>query len=307
MQPAIRVDIDLAVVRANIGRIVASTGVPLIAVVKADAYGLGMREVILAIDDLVAGYYLFQPHEVIDSAAHTLTRKRFIAAVCGDATAEQLSAIRIRPGVWTIEQAQRWRSCEPVLGVDTGQQRFACPPDDIEKVIAAGGCVEAFTHASRPAQAAQFDEITRGRGLRRHAAGSSLLGTPAAWFDAVRPGFELYRGAARVTTRLLDARESRGPAGYNGFVSPRHGVILGGYSDGLTAGVCVINGTRRKVLEIGMQSAFIELGPADRVGDEVTLLGDGLTESDVAAAWRCGTAEAMFRLARSGPKHYRGV
>jgi alanine racemase len=307
VQPTIRVEINLAVVRGNIERIKTATGVPVIAVVKADAYGLGAARIIPAIDDLVAGYYVLQPREVIDSGAHRMTDKRFIAAVCESYSADDLIAHRIRPAVWTIEQALRWRDCDPVIAVDTGQQRFACPPENVQAVVAAGACREAYTHASQPAQVEEFDEITRGLALQRHAAGTSLLATPAAWFDAVRPGFAMYRGAVRVTTRLMDVRESRGPAGYSGFESPYHGVMLGGYSDGLAAGVCLINGQRRKLLEIGMQSAFVELTADDRAGDEVTLLGGELGEADVAAAWRCGTHEALFRLARSGERVYTGA
>lgn len=300
MQPAICVEINLAVVRANIARIAAAAKVPVIAVIKADAYGLGVTPVIRAIDDLVDSYYVFEPREIVDAATHTLTSKTFIAAVCGDATADELLAHRIRPAVWTIDQARRWQACDCVLAVDTGQQRFAAGPDQLDAIIAAGVCREAFTHASNITQAGRFDELTRGRSLRRHAAGTSLLDAPAARFDAVRPGFAMYAGAVRVTTRLLDARASLGPAGYTGFQTPYHGVMLGGYSEGLAAGACIINGVKRRLLEVGMQSSFVELGPADRAGDAITLLGDGLTEADVANAWRCGTHEALFRMARCG-------
>jgi len=300
VQPAIRVELHPAVIRSNIARIVQETKVPVIAVVKADAYGLGLRDVIPAIDDLVAGYYLFQPREVIATAGHRLTRKSFIAAWCDDSQVDELLSHRIRPAAWSVDQAMRWRSCDPVLAVDTGQQRFACPPEQIDAVLAAGGCREAFTHASSVDQARHFQAITAGRSLVRHAAGSSLLEIAEARFDAVRPGFALYRGSVRVTTHLIDARDSRGPAGYTGFIAPRHGVIPGGYSNGLAAGVCMVNGTRRRILEIGMQTAFVELGPTDRAGDEVTLLGDGLTEDDVAKSWGCGRHEALYRLARCG-------
>jgi alanine racemase len=145
-----------------------------------------------------------------------------------------------------------------------------------------------------------------GRALRLHAAGTALLDDPAARFDAVRPGLALYRGAARVATRLVEARDARGPAGYSGFVSPtaRHGVILAGYSNGIRAGVCHVNGARRQILEVGMQSAFVELGPDDQVGDEVVLLGDGLGEDDVAAAWLVSPQEALVRLCGAGERQY---
>jgi alanine racemase len=120
------------------------------------------------------------------------------------------------------------------------------------------------------------------RGVRAHAAGSALLDDREAWLDAVRPGLALYRGAARVVTRLIDVRDSSGPAGYGGFRVPRFGVILAGYSHGLRPGPCLINGRRSRVIETGMQSAFVECAAGDREGDEVILLGDGLEAEDVA-------------------------
>jgi len=71
----------------------------------------------------------------------------------------------------------------------------------------------------------------------------------AAWLDAVRPGLALYRGAARISARLVDARDTRGPTGYSGFVSStgRHGVILAGYSNAVRPGPCTVNGVRREI------------------------------------------------------------
>jgi alanine racemase len=162
-----------------------------------------------------------------------------------------------------------------------------------------------MTHASSPEQVRRFGELVGGRGLRLHAAGSALLDEPSAWFDAVRPGLALYRGAARVSARLVEVRDSSGPAGYTGFVAARHGVILCGYSNGLRAGACLVNGRRSRVLEVGMQSAFVECEPSDRPGDEVVLLGDGLTEDDVAAAWGTPPHTALVQLAAAGERLYK--
>jgi alanine racemase len=58
------------------------------------------------------------------------------------------------------------------------------------------------------------------------------------------------------------------------------------------------------VIEVGMQSAFIELGPVDRVGDEVVLLGDDLDESEIAAAWDSSPQQALLQLVGSGRRAY---
>jgi alanine racemase len=81
-------------------------------------------------------------------------------------------------------------------------------------------------------------------------------------------------------------------------------VILAGYSHGLAPGPCLVNGAPRRVIEVGMQSAFIELEPGDRAGDEVVLLGDAVTPEQVAAAWGASAQEALLRLCGTGLRSY---
>ena len=191
------------------------------------------------------------------------------------------------------------RAARPVLIVDTGQQRFACPREQIDEVIGAGEIDEAFTHATRVDHARMLKDWCGRKNLRLHAAASSLLHEPDARLDAVRPGLALYRDSVRVTTILLEARDTRGPTGYGGFVSStgRHGVILGGFTAGLRPGPCRINGEARRVVECGMQTSFVEIGPHDKMGDEVVLLGDDLTVEDLGKAWSTTPHEALWRLA----------
>jgi alanine racemase len=301
----VTVQIDLARVRANVSAIRAKTGKPVIAVVKADAYGLGGARVAAAIADLVESFYVF---DLAEAEAYRLadTKRPTIALLGGSNDPQDYIARNVRPVVWTVERAAALRTARPVLSVDTGQQRFGAPPETVQAVKGAGGCDEAMTHASTLAQAQLLYDLL-GHRAKLHAAGSALLDEPGAWFDAVRPGLALYRGVATVTATLVDARDTRGPTGYGGFVSPtgRHGVILAGYSDGLRAGPCLVNGVRRNILEVGMQSAFVELGLDDRVGDAVTLLGDRVTEDDVAAAWGTSPHHALLQLASSGTRVYR--
>jgi alanine racemase len=303
--PHVHVRVDLERIRQNVRDIAERSGVPVIAVVKADAYGLGAREVAGAIGELVEAFYVFDAREAAQYELHALTGKRTIALLAESDDPQEYIAHRVNPCVWTEERARALRTAGPVVSVDTGQQRFACAAEAVAEVVKAGDVREAMTHASTLAQAAAFDAATRGMPLFRHAAGSRLLDEPAARFDAARPGLAIYRGAARVAARLIDARDGNGPAGYTGFVCPRFGVIRCGYSNRFRAGgPCLVNGRRRRVLEVGMQSAFVELGPGDRCGDEVVLLGKGLTEDDVAAAWGVTPQEALLRLCSAGVRSH---
>jgi alanine racemase len=58
------------------------------------------------------------------------------------------------------------------------------------------------------------------------------------------------------------------------------------------------------VLEVGMQSAFVECEPSDRPGDEAVLLGDGLSEDEVAAAWGTPPHTVLVQLAGAGERRY---
>jgi alanine racemase len=307
----VEVRIDLSRLRANAVHAVHCADVSVIAVVKADAYGHGAAEVVRAIGDAVDEFCVFSVAEAVEARVWEQTGKPTLAIgpPMEEDGAEVYLAHHVRPAVTNEADALRLRAAGPVLCVDTGMQRFACPAERLEAVIRAGNIAEAYTHATSIQQATLFDELTKGLALRRrHAAGSSLLAEPAARFDAVRPGMALYRGAARVTARLVEVRESKGPIGYSRWTSGtgRHGVILAGYSNGLRPGPCLVNGEPRRVAEVGMQSSFVEVGPADRMGDEVVLLGSGLSTECVGAAWKMSPHETLVRLCALGIRRYSG-
>jgi alanine racemase len=301
------VTIDLPRVRASAEAIRARTGVPLIAVVKADAYGLGATRVVEAIHDVADAFYVFEAAEALPYADVDTKGKLTIAMLGASDDVNDYVSRRIRPCVWSVERAKLLRRARPVLSLDTGQRRLGCLPEVAQQIVATGACEEAMTHATTVEQARMLRQTLGGKVATLHAAGTVLLDYPEAWLDATRPGLALYAGAVRVTARLIEVRDATGPAGYSGFSSStgRLGVILGGYSDGLRPGGMVsVNGERRFVPEVGMQSAFVELGPSDKAGDEVVLLGDGVTEQDVAAAWGTSPHEALVRLAGMGTRRY---
>jgi alanine racemase len=305
MNQHVNVRVDLPRIRQAASEIARKTGVDVLAVIKADAYGLGAHEVAAAIAEVVAGFCFFSLREVIEAKLDRTWRKpSILLGPPGSMVAQDYVSHDVRPAVSTEEQAKTLRKADPIVCIDAGMQRFACPPELVDRVIAAGNCREAFAHAPALEQVRRLKEITKGKGLRLHAAASSLLNEKEAWLDAVRPGIAIYRDALRVSARLVEVHESRGPAGYTGFISPKFGVILCGYSNGLRKGPCAINGIRQRVLEVGMQSAFVEIGEKDRAGDEVVLLGDELPAENVASEWGCTPHEVIVRLAKSGERQY---
>ena len=303
----VSVRVDLEQVRRNARAIGQRVGVPILAVVKCDAYGLGAARVVTALADLVEGFCVFSLAEAATARIWDSTGKSSMTlGPDPGVTASEYVEQHVRPAVWTVERAAALRVARPILSVDTGMQRFSCPPGEIDAVLEAGGCDEAFTHALRPGQVQQLVARVGGRGLRLHAAASALLDEPNARLDAIRPGLALYQGAVRVTTTLVDVRNTAGPAGYTGFTARRHGIILAGYSNGVRAGPCLVNGRPSRVLEAGMQSAYVEATDDDHPGDEVTLLGGGLTEAELGAATGTSAQDALLRLATTGERSYVG-
>lgn len=288
------VEIDDARLRANAEAVRARCGVDVIAVVKADAYGLGAARVAHAVRDAVAGFYVLHPREA--AGLFDLTGLPTLAAVPLDEDADDLRRHHIRPAVWTRAGLDRWRACAPALSVDTGMQRFACPPDELDTLLATHEFTEAFTHAVRPAQAHALRTTLVDRVPYLHAAGTALLDDPTCRLNAVRPGLALYDGAVRVTTRVHEAHATRGPAGYTGFAADRHGVILAGYRQGLRPGPCAVNGRPQRIVEVGMQTSYVTLAPDDRAGDRVVLLGENAKLADVAAAWRASPQNVLVGL-----------
>jgi alanine racemase len=312
--PHVNVQIDLRRVRRNTAGVAARVGVPILAIIKADAYGLGAAEVARAITELVDGWSLFSLEEAVAIDLWRLSGKPAIT-LGPPATADPRGWLdaHVRPAISTVDQAMSLRDARPVLCVDTGMQRFTCPPERINAVLAAGaGAIdEAFTHATRIEHVRRLKQLVGQKVKRMHAAATALLDEPEARLDAVRPGLALYSGAVRVTTRLAEVHSSTGPIGYTGWSSPtgRHGVIVAGYASGVRPGPVLINGRRQHIPEVGMQSAYVTTDPADKSGDEVVLLGeDGagqfITESDVATAQDTTPQEALRRLATMGLRQY---
>src|SRR6266446_5989648 len=174
MSNAVRVHVNLSKIRAAAEEIGRKTGVDVLAVVKADAYGLGAREVAEAIADVVQSFCFFSLKEAIATNLDPKWRKpSILLGPAGSMVAQDYISLDLRPAVSTVEQAAALRKANPILCVDTGMQRFACPESEIDRVIEAGGIREAFAHAPTMEQVKKFREIMAGRGLKLHAAASS--------------------------------------------------------------------------------------------------------------------------------------
>ena len=297
----VTVTIDLDLVRRNALEVRRRTGVGLIAVVKADAYGLGAKRVAEALEGVADDFACFSLAEAREVGRPGIV----IGPPEGDPA--EYAELGLRPAVSNRADARHFAGVACVVSVDSGMQRFGCDPGEAPALLDLCSSREIMTHASDLAGAELLRGIAPERRLRRHAACSTLLPEPRAWLDAVRCGFALYRGSLRVGTRLHDVRSTHGPAGYTRFESPHVGIILAGYSSGLMRAPVIINGRPQRVLEVGMNSAFVSVDPRDRAGDECVLLGDGVDEAALSRHFDMREHEVLCRYAAFGTRQYLPV
>lgn len=225
--------IDHAALRANTALVASRAGVPVMAVVKADAYGHGLVACArtfaasgaqwLAVDDLA---------EAEELAAAGVTTPTLVLGPALPGLEDRLVATGARPTVTTAEDAARLGAAARRAGrvvkvhfqVDTGMGRIGLPPSEaLTAIVAAAGAgglelEGVYTHlatADQPGsplvtrQLDRFDgflEGIRAAGLDpplRHAANSAAaLAVPRARYDLVRAGIALYGYASYPGSNL---------------------------------------------------------------------------------------------------------
>lgn len=297
----ITITVDLDRIRSSAVEIRRRTGVPLIAVIKADAYGLGAPQVAAAIADIADDFAYFTPDE-----ARAVGRPGLIMGPPTGDPAEYRE-FGLRPTITTREQAQRFRGLRLAINADTGMQREGCPLEEVDELLAYAGSDELYTHAVGVSSAKILRDFRGNRPLKLHAASTSLLDCPEAWLDAVRPGYALYRGALRVTGRLVHVRRTTGPVGYSRFEYPYIGILNCGYAYGMQPAPVLINGRPQHILEVGMNTCLISVDPRDQAGDEVVLVGDDLTAEALAVELKVRPHEILCRYSGLGDRVYLGL
>jgi alanine racemase len=296
--PHVDVAIHLDQVRAAAEAIRAKTGVRLIAVIKADAYGLGAPQVADALASVADEFAYFSIYEARQ------VRRPGLALGPPDGDPAEYRALQLRPAVATPAAARKFSGMRVAIKVDASLQRFGCPPEELDDLVAACDVEDYFAHSTTVETALRLKAACAGRNRPFHAAATDLLDHPETWFDAVRPGFALYHGAVRVSARLSSVHETTKPIGYSNFTYPRVGIFLAGYSNAVRPGPVLINGRPQKILESGMNTSYVSINPGDKPGDEVVLLGDGLTEEQLAKHFACRPHEILCRYTTIGQRRY---
>lgn len=204
------VDIDLGALLRNASKVAASAQVPLLPMVKADAYGLGAVRIARTLEQIDPwGYGVATIAEGEELRRSTIKRPIlvFTPLLPGDFD----SAVRadLTPTLGDAEAITRWQETGLPwhLAIDTGMNRAGVPWDrvgELREVIARGGPDGVFTHfhsaelknGTREAQEKRFDEAVAALPSRPrliHAENSPAVQhrRPSRW-SLARPGVFLY-------------------------------------------------------------------------------------------------------------------
>lgn len=204
------VDIDLGALLRNGTTVSTQTRVPLLPMVKADAYGLGAVPVSRALERLDPwgfGVATVVEGEELRQAAITRPIVVFTPLLIGDFDAAVRAALT--PTLGDAESIVRWsESGRPWhLSIDTGMSRAGIPWDavcELHEVLRASPPQGAFTHfhsaelsdGTRDLQERRFKEAITAMPARPplvHAENSAAVEHrgPSPW-DLTRPGIFLY-------------------------------------------------------------------------------------------------------------------
>ena len=133
-------EIDLAAIRANLSAIHARLGdcTPVMAIIKADAYGHGAVRVARAIDDLVAAYGVAVADEALELREAGIKKPILILGYVEPCRYRELVRNGISPAIFSFEAAAALseaavlerRKATLHLAVDTGMTRIGFHPTD---------------------------------------------------------------------------------------------------------------------------------------------------------------------------------
>jgi alanine racemase len=281
--------IDLDALARNYGRLRAAAGTAeCAAVVKADAYGLGVAPVARRLlREGCARFFVATAAEAAELRALATDAAIYVLDGARDGELDTLAAARATPVLCSLEQVERWQG-RALLQLDTGMGRLGLSsrdvdelerrPEllariDVELVVTHLACADEPEHPLNCLQLEAFERLRRrlppGRVSIGNSAGTLTGGAQRG--DVVRPGIGLYGGnpfadrpnpfepvvrllAPIVQIRDVDAVQTVGYGATFGIAPPaRLAIVALGYADGYpralgNRGVVAIAGRRAPVV-----------------------------------------------------------
>jgi alanine racemase len=206
-----RVDIDLGALQRNGAAMARRAGVPLLPMIKGDAYGLGVEAALRALDSLEPwGYGIATVAEGEELRRLGVTRPVVVFTPLLKHELPRARAARLTPTLGFPEEIEAWKQSGGGpwhLSIDTGMSRAGLPwreVDSIRSLIESFSPEGAFTHfhsaelddGTMKDQEDRFREaiaMLPSRPRLLHTANSAAIARQgrSAW-DLVRPGIFLY-------------------------------------------------------------------------------------------------------------------
>jgi len=216
------VQIDLDAIEQNISAVQAKAGVPVMAIIKADAYGHGAVPVARLLEKTCAFFGVSSLLEALELRRAGIRVPILILGATPAKTFPTVIQEDIRPAIFTWEAAQALSQAAQALGktvslhlaVDTGMSRIGFPvseesADICERIAALPGltCEGLFSHFATADEAdlsrakaqadrfAAFDRMLKDRGLCipiRHLNNSAGIMNFETPYELVRSGIVTY-------------------------------------------------------------------------------------------------------------------
>ena len=236
--------IDISAIVQNWRDLCARHGAPVAGVLKADAYGLGARQVATALHEAGCRHF-FVAHLSEAQAVQDLTPDSMLAVLNGlwPGDAPVYAQTGIVPVLGSLAEIDAYaaqakaesRMLPALLHVDTGMNRLGLPPDEVDVLAANHARLDGIevlyvmTHlvsAERAADAINLLQRDRFNSAcdrlppaPRSLANSSGIFLPGFGSDLARPGAALYgvnpvpdqrnpmRGVLRLRAMILQVRD----------------------------------------------------------------------------------------------------
>lgn len=203
------------------------------AVVKADAYGLGLSEIVPHLPECRT-FFVANPQEGL--ALRTIRPDATIYVLSGpwsESAARAMAEASVRPVVNTAAQLRRWAETGGpfAIQIDTGMNRLGFPLEQAEHLAVQCRPDLVLSHlacADEPEHPANAEQRNRFNTIREHfddiplslANSAGIFLGSDYHFDLTRPGIALYGGSAgprmtgiecvvELTARILQIRQAR--------------------------------------------------------------------------------------------------
>ena len=314
MAVKIVVEIDLKRIEKNVLATRRLVGVPVMLMVKADAYGHGLVKVAKRAENVVDAFGVETFEEGVKLRSAGIKSEILVLALC-ETEIFRAYKLDLTIGLHNREQFAKIVSLidsnrinpaklKTHVKVDSGMHRLGFCLDELQIVLqkakALGINVAGiYSHLrdETESQKSTFDrfvEVAKGYypDIKAHLASSHSLFNPNLRYDGVRLGINEYNGAMSAYSQVVESRRLQAGerVGYGDFVlqkATNTAVVFGGYADSIARenpSSVRIRGKKCAVIgNVWMDCFVVDTGDLEAKVGERVLLFDSDTASEVAS------------------------